>query len=213
MTRLFPIGLGYTPRISKEADMSYKLICVVFVLLMFSPVFGQEYVQVFVTSTGPSAGARGSLDGMDDYCLDRAMEAGLDGFWVAWASDSTNDAADRILDAEYRLLDGTVVANDLADLTDGSLDHPINRNENNQVVTQDFNFPVVWTGTLTDGTRSNVDTCDDWSDGGASGVKGDLTSTTSTWTEDGTEGCDALARLYCFSAALVPVELEEFSVE
>jgi hypothetical protein len=118
---------------------------------------------------------------------------------------------------EYRLLDGTVIANNLADLTDGTLDHPIDMDEYENGPWAAF----VWTGTIADGT-SQVGSCDVWTTN-SDQIRGRIGSSAAmdqTWSDVG-EGdpnvggqpCDTLNRLYCFSDYEVPVELEEFSVE
>lgn len=98
---------------------------------------------VFITSQVFN-GNLGGLAGADAKCQQLATAAGLGGTYKAWLSDSTTDARDRLTHATvpYRLVDGTTVANDFTDLTDGSLDAPINRAENGTVVGD-----RPWTGT------------------------------------------------------------------
>jgi hypothetical protein len=160
-----------------------------------------QSVQVFVTSARFKADL-GGLTGADDACTSAAAAAGLSGSWTAWLSDSTTDARDRILESEYQLLDGTVVANDLADLTDGALLAPINLDESGTPVSEN---PFLWTGTQPDGTGTN-DTCSDWTDNTNSSIatQGDNTSAISTWTQLGsTAPCDFQRRLYCFADAAI----------
>ena len=160
-------------------------------------------VQVFATSqrfagdlgglTG--AGGTGALTGADGLCTSAAAAAGLAGAWTAWLSDSTTDARDRILDTEYRLLDGTLVATSLADLTDGTLTAAIDQDENGATFAGN-----PWTGTQPDGTAAG-DSCGDWTDAtsGSDGTQGQFPSTTGTWTQLGTAPCDFQRALYCFS--------------
>ena len=73
------------------------------------------------------------------------------------------DAIDRIPDGRYELLDGTVIADDKADLTDGFLKAPIGLNE--------FGSPWeanVWTGTQPDGTDAG-ENCSNWTENSGSG--------------------------------------------
>jgi len=181
------------------------------VLVAFSPAFGQQYVEVFATSV-TSTGNLGGLSGADTTCTDTATAAGLSGNWVAWLSTGAEDARDRIVDSEYRLLDGTVIANDLADLTDGNIDNAIDVDENGN----DASGSDVWTGTLEDGTVA-PDTCNEWTDGAitAEGLSGDTDLADGGWTEQQPVSlfCSFDIRLYCFSAVEVPVELQEFSVD
>ena len=100
------------------------------------------------------------------------------------------------------LLNGTLVADDKADLTDGSLKPPINVDENLEPVSGE----EVWTGTDADGTKSGVGGyCGNWDDAGAraTGQIGNVDFTNATWTNDptGEKPCNGDRRLYCFSDA------------
>ena len=177
--------------------MFRKLFVTICFVMLSSHAFGQVYV--FVTDTG-STGNLGGLAGADTTCTNAALAAtpALAGTWTAWLSDSGADAVDRILDGEYQLLDGTVVANNKTDLTDGSLAAPINRDQNNAVNAG----TNPWTGTLAVGGTVSADTCSDWTDGtnGQQGTQGDNDGTNATWTElGGTAPCDFQRRLYCFA--------------
>jgi len=184
------------------------MLLAVLVALVVTPAFGQE-VLVFVTS-GTTEGDLGGLSGADTICTDAATNAGLSGDWVAWLSTTTENARDRIIDARYVLVDGTVVANDLADLTDGTLDAAIDLDANGDPV-----MGFTWTGTQQDGTLAiGVDrTCLDWTDSGGRSTQGQIESTSDTWTDFLPSDCDHQRSLYCFAAFEVPVELQEFSVE
>jgi hypothetical protein len=167
-------------------------------------------VKVFVTSEGfdgDFGGTQGTGDGQaggDTACTDAAT--GLGGNWTAWLGKGSCgaclDARDRIRDGEYQLLDGTVVANDKADLTDGTLDNPINIDENGDPVDAQ-----VWTGTDPDGTGdTGPGTCQVWSTDADTirGSHGDSSETNGAWTDAVLGGgitCDTLARLYCFADA------------
>jgi hypothetical protein len=120
----------------------------------------------------------------------------------------------------YQLLDGTVVADGWADLTDGSLDHAIDRTELNMPVGGEVR---VWTNTTTAGPAwDNSTTCalgpgtdgvpgigswtcgsPDFSPGDCafqSGKFGMATATNGAWTGTATSNvaCTNLFRLYCF---------------
>ena len=100
-------------------------------------------------------GALGGLSGADNAICGLAAR----GNWKAWLSNEDADARERISDGLYLLLDGTPVADDLEDLTDGTLLHAINLDENFEIVSGE----EVWTGTNTDGTKSGVgDYCGTW---------------------------------------------------
>jgi len=157
-------------------------------------------VPVFVTSEAFD-GALGGLSGADNAICGLAAARGN---WKAWLSNEDWDARDRISDGLYLLLDGTPVADDLEDLTDGTLLHAINLDENSEIVSGE----EVWTGTNTDGTKSGVgDYCGTWGNDDSlkraqNGIV-DFTFTNETWTNDptGNKPCNEEKRLYCFADA------------
>jgi hypothetical protein len=157
--------------------------------------------RVFVTSS-TTDGALGGLAGADAFCQGLADSAVLGGTWTAWLSTSSPsvDAKDRIPDAQYQLVDGTVIANSKADLTDGSLLAPISRDETGAVPAGQV---IVWTGTLADGTEaSSTSNCMGWTSNAFpnnDGLRGDMTSVTGQWTDLGVvETCTVVHRIYCF---------------
>jgi hypothetical protein len=178
-------------------------------------------VPVFVTSI-PSTGNLGGLEGADQFCQDAAGAAGLSGTWTAWLSDDTADARDRIPDGEYRLVDGTVVAIDLDDLTNGDLEAAINLDESGGGA----GAASVWTGTQPDGTSVPPDpafgessNCSNWTSseqetsctaGGDDNcaARGNRSAMDATWTFIGSPGtsgtltqCSAMHSLYCFGSS------------
>lgn len=169
------------------------------------PTVPQSYRVVFVTSTTTTGSFSGGVEGADSFCQARANAAGLQGRFVAWLSGGTLDtqAQDRIENAlsPYRLVNGTKVADDFADLTDGSLDNAINRDENGTSRTGTGN---VWTGTAEDGTGvtgiDNNTRCEQWQSSASnrSGRVGSSSASNGDWTNTGTnDGCDVANRLYC----------------
>ncbi len=157
---------------------------------------------VFVTSSLDD-GDLGGLVGADAKCQAMADTAGLSGTYKAWLSDSTSSPSTRFTHSQtpYLTTAGTVVANNWQDLTDDSLQNPINVDENG--VLRDF--ADVMTNTKSDGTIDNpARTCDNFTsiDPVASnrvGV-GFSQETRSQWTETGISfDCDiGVYRLYCF---------------
>lgn len=169
---------------------------------------------IFITSQAFN-GNLGGLAGADAKCQQLADAAELDGTFKAWLSDSTTDARDRLTQATvpYRLVDGTTVANDFTDLTDGSLAAPINRNEQNGTVGE-----RPWTGTNSageacfqaSGGTCNLTVpdpvgggiprlaCEDWTTtaGVGEAVVGQA-ATSSAWTSEGDRRCSDNLRLYC----------------
>jgi hypothetical protein len=160
-------------------------------------------VPVFVTSETFN-GALGGLSGADNAsCGIAAMNAGLSGNWTAWLSTDTTDAKDRISEGQYLRLDGTVVADNKAALTNAAsvdLKAAINLDENSQTSS---GTSEVWTGTNPDGTHSGVSNCVGWASNNPdeSGQIGIKDFTNGSWTDDGEDPCTQEKRVYCFSAA------------
>ncbi|MCP4200940.1 MAG: DUF1554 domain-containing protein [bacterium] len=163
-----------------------------------------QNIGVFVTSN-PSPGSFGGLSGGDGFCNGQGLPAFPgSGPWVAWLSTDGNDARDRIAQpgagGAYVLaaLPTTVIADNLTDLTDGTLDHPIERDENGVLVLSGS----VWTGTNEDGTATGID-CSDWTDSTAAStatVGSIVTALPSDWSRVGTTPCNSVSRLYCFGS-------------
>jgi len=155
-------------------------------------------VRVFVTST-KYTGNLGGLSGADAKCQARADAAGLGGNWVAWLSNETINAKDRIADTTigYYTLDGTKIANDKADLTDGNIIYYLNILED---VTDSFGTTAVWTGTKSSGLW-NGNSCNNWASSSSSdsGGAGSVGEKNYGWTEEwSSRSCDSISRLYCF---------------
>lgn len=167
---------------------------------------------VFVTSVGFAAGSgdlvtyavgldpayTGSdgLEAGDFICQNLADAASLGGTWTAWLSSSSVHAKDRIFDKQYNRIDGVKVADDLADLTDNSLDAAISVDENGDA----FTVIRVWTGTNTWGLGDGG-YCSDWTGGG----DGTIGNPGNNWDEGWTKylsnfGCEfgGDRSLYCF---------------
>ena len=89
------------------------------------------------------------------------------------------------------------MTNNWADLTDGTLQNPINRDENNTPVTSPT---VAWTNVTTAGATEGTLDCVDWTSdfGGDIGAFGFSTNATSVWTDSGGNGCNMTFLLYCF---------------
>jgi hypothetical protein len=157
-------------------------------------------VQVFVTS-GTFDGNLGGLVGADTVCTTAAEEAtpSLPGTWTAWLSDPNGNAVARIIDGEYQLLNGTIVANNRVDLTDGSLAAAINLDENLDTVSAEVD---VWTATDVDGTWGDSGTCFNWTSNDALDFAqiGRANQADAFWTDaEGGGPCNFLNRLYCFA--------------
>jgi hypothetical protein len=171
---------------------------------------------VFVTSVG-FKGDFGGVTGADAKCQARADAVKLAGTYKAWLSGSALSSSPSVrfthAAVPYVLLDGSVVANDWADLTDGTLQHAINLSE----VHTKLSF-FAFTFTLADGTpglagsasqtcyQGNNCTCDDWTNGETQGsptpgsAVGQTYGTDKQWTDYSfLNGCgDTGISLYCF---------------
>ena len=118
---------------------------------------------VFVTSTYFN-GNIGGLAGANDKC--QAEADGPDsivpsGTYLAWLSDGTDSPDARFTKSShpYILPDGTKIAEDFVDLTDGSLLHPINVEPTGKRLGLEY----IWTGTESDGrTAAETLTCNRW---------------------------------------------------
>jgi len=134
---------------------------------------------VFVTSTTHD-GNLGGLAGADQICHDLAAAVHLDGTFKAWLSDSHTNAKDRLTHASvpYVLVNGTQVAANWTDLTDGVLAVPISKTEENKDVT---GVLAVWTGTDITGASTGGN-CTDWTQNTGSAVAGNPAKADCEWT-------------------------------
>lgn len=152
---------------------------------------------VFVTSQLYQGNING-LAGADQRCRMLAALADLPRFetYRAWLSSSTTSAAERLLHSRgrYVLVNGIVVAQDWDALVSGTLEHPINVDENSQTQTS-----YAWTSTLFDGAATpGADFCADWTgDETYQGGAGLIGMTDATWSFFENGPCTAAAHLYC----------------
>jgi hypothetical protein len=146
--------------------------------------------RVFVTATQMGDGNIGGLSGADGICQGAADVQGIGGIWKAWLSDATSAPSNRFVLASvpYRLLDGTLIANNWADLTSGSLGHPID-------VDETLRHPLatleVWTGTLPAGLGTGA-TCSDWTNASVNmtGTVGLTNASNAQWSNGYVQFCD-----------------------
>ena len=166
----------------------------------------------------------------DQRCQTAAQQAGRSGTYKAWISGRVDTGAGPLphgvvhrftqSSGAYVLVNGTKVADNWADLTDGSLDHAIDLTEQGNPVGSEAR---VWTNTTTGGQAwDNARQCaagissDEaggmwtWSCGAPgwtagdcrfqSGKYGDAHSTSGSWTgtANSNTGCDTPLHLYCF---------------
>jgi hypothetical protein len=155
-------------------------------------------------STWAGAGGATGLAAGDAICRNDALANGLpfaDTF-RAWLSDATTNARDRFaFDGPWARLDGVRVADNLADLTDGSLQTSINLQANG---VYQIGFATM-TGTLASGLVGESH-CQGWTTAVASqpGIRGRVNAVQEHWSRQlffGPTGapCSQTARLYCLS--------------
>ena len=157
--------------------------------------------RVFLTSSPMPNGGFGGLAGGDAACQSHADARGLGGVWMAWLSDATAEPATRFVHATvpYRLLDGTLVANDWNALISGTLSHAIDMLETGATVAPGAGYEA-WTGTTRTGRWISTD-CTGWTNGTSSSTAevGLVGMTDTTWTAGRAERCDRSdILLYCF---------------
>ena len=152
-------------------------------------------------SSWPQAGSATGLAAGDAVCRALAGAAHLpapDSF-VAWLSDDTHDARDRVtIDAGFRRLDNYPIANSHADLVDGFATNSLHVDEHGSYAVLSLG---VQTGTFGDGTAT-LDHCDGWT-ANAPPFKGTFgsqsLSRSALWTEGFLNTCDSVRRIYCFA--------------
>jgi hypothetical protein len=152
--------------------------------------------RVFVTAATQGANF-GGLEGADALCASEALAAGLEGEFRAWLSTIGSPVAGRFTQSSvpYVLVDGTPIAENWEDLTDGSLLAPIDIDAAGQSQGGD-----VWTGTLPSAEPFEDDDCAGYAsnDAGMTGLCGTTRSIGPAWSASQTPSCDTPLRLFCF---------------
>jgi len=144
----------------------------------------------------------GGLTGADAICQSEAQSHQFGGIWKAWLADSTASPDTRFTKhgAFIRASDHVVIADDYADLTDGTLDNAV-------LKLADGTTPAIgscWSNVTSTGVSAGTTNCANWTStsSGLSGARGQHNLTSGSWTNSGSQNCDpnvlAPARLYCF---------------
>lgn len=165
---------------------------------------GERVVFVGGHSIGSDGMRIGGVSGADSWCQQEAIyNAGLSGVYKAWIADSDANSAPATrfeqASVPYVMTDGTQVADNWTDLTDGTLDTNIDLDETGVTVTATQN---VATNVDTDGTQYSAtlaDSCTDWtytSDDTARHGSNQLAD--GQWTSYGNPQCNHPKLLYCF---------------
>ena len=165
----------------------------------------EEPERVVFVSSGFLSGQMGGIAGAHAHCQAAALEAGLEGEFKAWlATEGESPVGESFNKAgSFILSDGeTLVAQSWADLTDGSLLHPIDLTEFGEYASGPDScnnaYGAVWTGVTNKGELSG-DNCGGWTSTQLAGKIGLLGAPDYQWTE--TEcvlPCFTGAPIYCF---------------
>ena len=155
----------------------------------------------FISSVEFTPGSLGGLAGADAQCQALADDAGLAGTYVAWLSDSTTDAVDRLADARgWRRPDGLPFADDVDDIVAGRVWYPLLVDETGTANAQPR---FVLTATNPVGTLHGPSTCDDWDYYNPLAppefvAVGRSDHNAGFWTSGGAGNCQGSYALYCF---------------
>ncbi len=158
---------------------------------------------VFVTSASFKSNL-GGLTGADDKCQSEADGPASivpSGTYLAWLSDGTDSPDTRFTKAShpYVLPDGTKIAENYIDLTDGSILHTINIDPTGQPL----GWQYFWSSTNSDGkTHQNFLTCEGWTWTDTStyshAMLGHTGKKSTLWSQYTREKCRPSYRLACF---------------
>ena len=154
---------------------------------------------VFLTST-THTGNLGGLDGANAICNQLAAAAELPGTYKAWISDDTSSPSESFTHhGQFVLVDGSLIAESWADLTDYAILNPINVDENGSTIPF---TDIVWTNTNGDGSLYIYGvTCSNWTTDSSeeSGTGGYYHLSDYRWSYGGfTTLCSGPQHLYCF---------------
>ncbi len=184
-----------------------KLLTMIPIVALLTVMGGLAYADpnektVFVTSA-VFDGNLGGLTGADDKCqaeADSPASIVPSGTYLAWLSDGTDSPDTRFTKSAhpYMLPDGTKIAENFTDLTDGSVLNKINSDPTGKPL----GLQLFWTGTKSDGTTSqNLVTCHGWTSPPGTrfyGRVGSTLKTSSLWSARGRRPCGRSLRLACF---------------
>ena len=174
---------------------------------------GDSTTKVVFLTSATYDGNLGGVAGADAECQALADAAGLSGIFLAWLSDDLGSSPSTTFirsEEPYVRVDDVKVAANWADLTDGTILHPIEADEQGGRPRSAGPGAIieVWTGTDGDGTlRSAGQTCNDWfsTSDVLRGLRGNSTRSHEgnpgdpVWTVwSASPGCNLPFRLFCF---------------
>jgi hypothetical protein len=170
-----------------------------------SAAFGPANI-AFVTADLVNPTQLGGLAGADRFCQARATAAGLPGTYVAWLSNSTADAVDRVQGVGARgwvRPDGLEVGDTIDGMLAGEMFHPVRMDEAGVAFgdISDLGDDNTLTGTNPDG-RWSGDSCGNWNDATAEVTLGATSSVGAFFTNVVTADCSGAgarpSSLLCF---------------
>ena len=165
--------------------------------------------RIFVTRDRYT-GNMGGLAGAHGLCTQLANAAGLTGSYKAWLSTATSGPAAFMAPSPvpYVLATGQAVATGWADLVDGSLLRPIDRDQNGDLANpqQICEGGEVWTNTTAAGTPTGAADCAGWTslalDAALASAAGNLRYSDARWTSSGCRsiGCNSALQISASSS-------------
>jgi hypothetical protein len=139
-------------------DETQNALCPIYDAMRLTPrpAFCPEAPRILFLSSLTYSGDLGGVSGANASCQALADEAGLAGDFKAWLSDNSGLAPENDFipsDARYELVDGTLIADDWDDLTDGTIAAPIYLDETGAQPPLDSDYEgwSVWTATTPNG--------------------------------------------------------------
>lgn len=155
---------------------------------------------VFVSSVAYTVTELGDVNSAHTKCQTLATNAGLAGTYKAWISDDTYSPLNDFTQAsgKYKMVDGTVIANNWADLVDGTLSSSISKTESGGSTAAAWGY--TWTGTADSGAHYANNDCTGWTaTSGVNGRCGKASLSTDGWTSFGFCSCGSMTNaIYCF---------------
>ncbi|HWO10425.1 MAG TPA: hypothetical protein VNN80_13125, partial [Polyangiaceae bacterium] len=160
----------------------------------------------FITAALVNPTQLGGLAGADQFCQASAAAAGLPGTYMAWISDSTADAVDRVQARGARgwvRPDGLEVGDTITRMLAGEMFHPLRADENGVDIGtgDDIGDSNALTGTNPEG-RWSQSSCGNWDDPSAEGTLGSSSSVGLSFTDNGNYACSGdgarPSGLFCF---------------
>lgn len=147
--------------------------------------------KVFLSSAPTIDANRGGLSGLNNYCTTKAAAStmGLSSSWKAIASNSTTNAYENIpwnWGTLKTVTNVTVIDGGFSDLWDGSLDNPLNVNENGATVGSGSVLTATnYLGSKVYSSSNQSAYCSDWTYGGGDQQMryGNVGSTNSAWID------------------------------